>query len=188
MFGAMLFLPKTFKKFNYKQIVIFSGIMGFVVDIIMFFIGFRLLDNPNILYILIPFLVLSGIPLGVYNVVSFAMIADSIDYMEWKSGIRLDGLASACQTFINKLGNAFATSFIVLMYSLIHLNPIEYVEEAVAITSSIQISMFSLVTIFPAIGFLLSIIPIFFYNLVGKKKEQITKELNERRAELANKA
>ena len=74
------------------------------------------------------------------------------------------------------------------MYSLIHLNPIEYVEEAVAITSSIQISMFSLVTIFPAIGFLLSIIPIFFYNLVGKKKEQITKELNERRAELANKA
>lgn len=181
MFGTMVFLPKFFKKYNYKQIVLFSGILGFVVDMIMFFVGFKLLDARYILYILVPFLVVSGIPLGVYNVVSFAMIADSIDYMEWKSGVRLDGIASACQTFMNKLGNAFATSFIVLMYTLISLNPVEYVEGAVQITSSIQISMFSLVTIFPAVGLLLSIIPIFFYDLVGEKKDKITKELYERR-------
>ncbi|MFW5780302.1 MAG: MFS transporter [Bacillota bacterium] len=181
MFATMVLLPKTFKKYNYKQIVIFAGLLGFVVDIIMFLVGFKLLENPYVLYILVPFLILSGIPLGVYNVVSFAMIADSIDYMEYKSGKRLDGIASAFQTFINKLGNAFATSFIVLMYSIINLNPVEFVEGAVAITSSIQISMFSLVTIFPAIGLLLSVIPIFFYDLVGEKKKMITKTLYDRR-------
>lgn len=181
MFGAMVFLPKFFKKFNYKQIILFSGFLGFAVDIVMFLVGFRLLASPNILFILTPFLIISGIPLGVYNVVSFAMIADSIDYMEWKSGSRLDGIASACQTFINKLGNAFATSFIVLMYTLINLNPVEFVEGAVNITSSIQISMFSLITIFPAVGLLLSVIPIFFYDLVGEKKERVTRELYERR-------
>ena len=181
MFGAMVFLPKFFKKFNYKQIIIFSGILGFVVDIIMFFVGFKLLDSPYILYYLSPFLIISGVPLGVFNVVSFAMISDTIDYMEWKTNNRLDGIASSCQTFINKLGNAFATSFIVLMYTLIKLNPVEYVEGAVAITSSIQINMFSLVTIFPAVGLLLSIIPIFFYDLVGDKKDRVTAELNARR-------
>lgn len=181
MFATMLYLPKLFNKYNYKQIIIFAGILGFVVDIIMFFVGFQLLSSKYILYILIPFLVVSGIPLGVFNVVSYAMIADSIDYMEWKSGCRLDGIASACQTFINKLGNAFATSFIVLMYAIIKLHPVEYVEGAVQITSSIQISMFSLVTIFPAIGLLISIIPIFFYDLVGDKKDKVTKELYERR-------
>ncbi len=181
MFGAMVFLPKVFKRFNYKQIVIAAGLLGFVVDTVMFFVGFKMLSSPYILYILIPFLVISGIPLGVYNVVSFAMISDSIDYMEWKSGYRLDGITSAFQTFINKLGNAFATSFIVLMYTLIKLNPVDYVEGAVQITSSIQKSMFSLVTLMPAAGMLLSIIPIFFYDLVGEKKDKITKELYERR-------
>ena len=143
--------------------------------------GFKLLDSPYILYYLSPFLIISGVPLGVFNVVSFAMISDTIDYMEWKTNNRLDGIASSCQTFINKLGNAFATSFIVLMYTLIKLNPVEYVEGAVAITSSIQINMFSLVTIFPAVGLLLSIIPIFFYDLVGDKKDRVTAELNARR-------
>lgn len=181
MFTTMLLLPKFFKKFNYKQIIIFAGIFGFIIDMIMFFIGFKFLQSPNILFILAPFLILSGIPLGIFNVVSFAMIADSIDYMEWKSGSRLDGIASACQTFINKLGNAFATSFIVLMYTIIHLNPVEYVEGAVRVTSSIQISMFSLISIFPAVGLLLSIIPIFFYDLVNEKKLKVTTELYERR-------
>ncbi len=181
MFGAMVFLPKLFKKYNYKQIVIAAGILGFVVDTIMFFVGFKMLSSPYILYILVPFLIVSGIPLGVFNVVSFAMISDSIDYMEWKSGYRLDGITSAFQTFINKLGNAFATSFIVLMYTIIKLNPVDYVEGAVQITPAIQTSMFSLVTLMPAIGLLLSIIPIFFYDLVGEKKDKITKELYERR-------
>ncbi|MDD4316520.1 MAG: glycoside-pentoside-hexuronide (GPH):cation symporter, partial [Clostridia bacterium] len=113
MFGSMLLLPKFFKRFNYKQILITAGLLGFFVDTIMFFVGINMLNSSYILYILVPFLIVSGIPLGVYNVVCFAMIADSIDYMEWKSGYRLDGITSAFQTFINKLGNAFATSFIV---------------------------------------------------------------------------
>lgn len=181
-FLTMLFLPKFFKKYNYKQIVIFSGLLGFFTDIIMFFVGFSILDKSYILYLIMPFLFISGIPLGTYGVVSYAMIADSIDYMEWKTGYRLDGLGFSFQTFINKLGNAFATSFVVLMYAIINLNPIEFVEGAIPITNSIQTNMYALITIYPAIGFLISIIPIFFYDFVGEKKDRIIKELNEKRA------
>ncbi|MDD4316799.1 MAG: hypothetical protein PHC84_06555, partial [Clostridia bacterium] len=70
---------------------------------------------------------------------------------------------------------------IVLMYIIISLNPVDYVEGAVQITPLIQKSMFSLVTLLPAAGMLLSVIPIFFYDLIGEKKEKVTRELFERR-------
>ena len=42
--------------------------------------------------------------------------------------------------------------------------------------------MFSLVTIVPGVSLLLCSIPIFFYDLVGEKKQKITRELAEMRA------
>ena len=43
--------------------------------------------------------------------------------------------------------------------------------------------LIALVTIVPAIGFLLTIIPMFFNDYTGKTKEKAQKELEERREE-----
>ena len=43
--------------------------------------------------------------------------------------------------------------------------------------------MFALVTIVPGISLLLCAIPIFFYDIVGEKKDKITRELAQQRAE-----
>ena len=44
--------------------------------------------------------------------------------------------------------------------------------------------LLALVTIVPAVGFLLTIIPMFFNNYTGKVKEQAQKELEEKREKL----
>ncbi|MBQ5591532.1 MAG: MFS transporter [Clostridia bacterium] len=185
MFGAMLVLPKLYKKFEYKQIMIVSCIGGFLSSCCTLIIGWT---TKNLL-ICIPFMLISAIPLGVINNVSFAMVCDCLDFMEWKTGYRDTGLGSACQSFVNKIGNAFATVMIIVMYIVVSIDVAqlnvgsgEAVVQAINSLSPTQnFAMFSLVTIVPGISLLLCAIPLFFYDLTGKKKEKVFSELAELR-------
>ena len=186
MFGAMLVLPKLYKKFEYKTIMLVACLGGFVASLFTIFIGWT---TKNLL-LCIPFMLISAIPLGVINNVSFAMICDCLDYIEWKTGLRDTGLGSSCQAFVNQVGNAFATVMIIGMYILIDLDVAtlnskaeSIVDAAMNLGTSQQFGMFALVTIVPGASLLLCAIPLFFYDLTGKKKEKIFTELAEQRKE-----
>ncbi len=178
MFGAMLVMPALMKRFDYKKIVIVTCIAGFVASIFTTIIGWFTMN----LYICIPFILISCIPLGVLNVISYAMIGDCLDYMELKTGFRDNALGSACQGFVNKLGNAFATSGIVLMYMFIGLEPekmlsSDVIMAATDLAMNQRFAMFSLVSIVPGVSLMLCAIPMFFYKISGKEKERIENEL-----------
>lgn len=181
MFGAMLFLPKLYKKFEYKHIMIVSCLAGFVSSCLTLIIGW---STKNLL-ICIPFMIISSIPLGVINNVSFAMVCDCLDFLEWKTGFRNTGLGSACQSFVNKIGNAFATVMIIVMYLVVNIDVSslnvgsgQQVVDAINSLSSTQnFAMFCLVTIVPGVSLLLCAIPLFFYDLTGEKKNKIFSEL-----------
>lgn len=187
MFGAMLVLPKLYKKFEYKTIMLVACIGGFVASIFTIVIGWT---TKNLL-LCIPFMLISALPLGVINNVSFAMVCDCLDYLEWKTGLRDTGLGSSCQAFVNQVGNAFATVMIILMYIIVHIDVAtlnigsgQQVVDAINQLSTTQnFAMFSLVTIVPGASLLLCAIPLFFYDLTGKKKEKIFAELAEQRKE-----
>ena len=182
MFGSMLVLPFLYKKFNYKQLMLYTCLGGFVASVLTCIVGW----TTQNLWICIPFMIIASIPLGVINVVSYAMVCDSLDYMEWETGHRDNALGGACQSFVNKLGNALTTVIIILMYMAVDLDiGSMYSDNAVILatdlTSGQNFAMFSLVTLVPGISLLLCSIPIFFYDIVGEKKEKITRELAERR-------
>lgn len=178
MFGAMLFMPILMKKFDYKKIVITTCLLGFVASMFTTLIGWR---TQN-LYTCIPFVLISSIPLGVLNVISYAMIGDCLDYMELKTGFRDNGLGSACQGFVNKLGNAFATSGIVLMYMFIGIEPQQMLSSdvimaATELTRMQNFAMFSLISIVPGVSLLLCAVPMFFYNISGANKAKLMQDL-----------
>ena len=181
MFGSMVLMPKLFKKFEYRSLMIVSCIGGFAASIVSLIVGW----TTHNLIICIPFMIISSIPLGVINVVSGAMVCDCLDFMEWKTGHRDTALGSACQSFVNKLGNAFATVAIIAMYIIVHIDVnklnagsgAEVVNIARNLTTSQNFAMFSLVTIVPGISLLLCALPLFFYDIVGEKKAKITEEL-----------
>ena len=176
-------MPKLMKKFDYKKIVITTCLAGFVASIFTTVIGWYTAN----LYICIPFILISCIPLGVLNVVSSAMICDCLDLIELQTGFRDNGLGAACQGFVNKLGNALATSGIIIAYMLIGLEP-ENMLSSTAIVAATDLTkmqnfgMFSLVSIVPGVSMLLCAIPMFFYKISGKEKERIVTELAEKRA------
>ncbi|NLL56192.1 MAG: MFS transporter [Clostridiales bacterium] len=190
MFGAMLFMPSLYKRYNYKQIVLFTCIAGFLASVATSVIGALAIFTKAsyLVYVCIPFIIIQCIPLGALNITSYAMIGDSLDYLELKTGYRDNGLCSACQSFVNQFGNAIATTFIVLMYIIINISPsqmlnAEVVKAATELLPMQRFAMFSLVSIVPGISLLLCAVPIFFYDLTGAKKEQITLELEKIRKE-----
>lgn len=181
MFGAMLFMPYFYKRFNYKKIVITSCLAGCVSGALMMIVGWTLG-----FWYCIPFIIISSIPLGVLNITSYAMIGDCLDFMEWKTGRRETALGSACQSFVNKLGNAVATCAIVLVYIGLSIDPAGIVAESGSINPTViddttRFWMFALVSLVPGISLVLCTIPVFFYDLVGDKKKQIEVELQAQR-------
>jgi len=181
MFITMIVVTQLMKRFNYKQILIASGLFGAVVCLIIFALGYESFWR------LVPLLVLTGVPLGAINVLIYPMVGDALDYMEWTTGVRQSALGQACATFTQKFGNAIATASIVLMYIIVDLDlstiGIEYTADMTALSTTVRGGMFSLVSIIPAVSLVLCVIPIFFYDLTGKKKDRITAELAQQRAE-----
>ena len=182
LFGATLFMPKLMKKFDYKKLVIVTCLAGFVASIITTIVGWFTMN----LYACIPFIIISCIPLGVINTVCLAMIGDCLDYMELKTGFRDNALGAACQGFINKVGNAFATSGIVVMYMVIGLDPAQMLSSTSVVSAldmppEMRFAMFSLVSIVPGISMLLCAIPMFFYKIAGQEKKNIIEALAKKR-------
>ena len=180
MLGAMIAVTPLIKRFSYKQIIIVSALIGAASSLAMWFVGY---DN---FWVCVPLLLISTIPCGTINVCAFAMVGDCLDYMELKTGVRLTGMGSAIQSFVTKFGNAIATSAIILMYIIVDLdvstisakvtaNPLE-------MDASVRTGIFSVISLIPAISLLLCIIPMFFYKINGKYREQMEKELAEQRA------
>ena len=182
LFGATLFMPKLMKKFDYKKLVIVTCLAGFAASIVTTIVGWFTMN----LYACIPFIVISCIPLGVINTVTLAMIGDCLDYMELKTGFRDNALGAACQGFINKIGNAFATSGIVIMYMVIGLDPAQMLSSTAVVSAldmpaDMRFAMFSLVSIVPGISMLLCALPMFFYKIAGKEKKDMVAALQAKR-------
>ena len=129
-----------------------------------------------------------GLPLGIYNVITYALIADAVDYMEWKTGERHEGVCFSFQTFLSKVNAAVATFVFGQILDRTDFKPVDKSLVDVAgrqiffeQSHDTQLMLLALVTIVPAVGFLLTIIPMLFNDYTGKTKENAQKELEEQR-------
>ena len=187
MVPAMAVFPMLRKKFSLKQIYIGSALFGLVVHTLCYIVFAQDVTNVNI-YLLWVFLFLMGIPLGIYNVITYALIADAVDYMEWKTGERHEGVCFSFQTFLSKVNAAIAT---FVFGQILGKSDFKAVDKSLVDIAGRQIffeqsvdtqkMLLALVTIVPAVGFLLTIIPMFFNDFTGKTKEKAQKELEEAR-------
>ena len=175
-------MPALMKKIDYKKLLIYTCIAGAVSSLFTTLIGWF----TNNLYACIPFIIISSIPLGVINVLTGALIGDGLDYLELKTGYRDNGLGSAIQGFVNKIGSALSTCGIIVMYMLINIDPSEMysataVKSALDLTHAQNFAVFSLVSVIPGVSLLLCSIPMFFYKISGKEKEKMIEELKAKR-------
>ena len=169
LFIGMVLTPKLSKRFGKKRVFIASGIYGAISNLIFFLVGYQ-----NVTYVYVMF-ALSSVTYGFMLVLGSAMIADTIEYAEWKTGQRQEGLISSTQTFVSKLCLAISGGVIGLTLSMNHYipNTIQSVE--------MMNTFHMMISLIPAIGYLLCIIPVSFSELSEKRHQEIVSELEERR-------
>lgn len=139
-----------------------------LASVAFFAVGF---ENLTLVYLMT---VLTMLPVGAKSVLTTAMIADTIEYMQWKTGQRSEGIIFSVQTFMAKITTAIG-GFI----GGISLAVVGYVPNAVQSDSTLT-AIFALVTLVPGITGLLILWPLRYYDLDEKRHQQILAELDAR--------
>ena len=114
MFLFMPFLKKIVEKYGKKEASAVGALVSVVGGVMMFI--FPLIPNKTIALV---FFVLSlcvfGIGMGIYTCVSWALMADAIDYNEWKTGQREEGTVYSLHSFFRKLAQGVGPSIVLLL-------------------------------------------------------------------------
>ena len=121
------------------------------------------------------FSIINGIFFSFPYAIMYGMVADTVEYGEWKTGIRAEGIIYSSVSFVNKLaaGVMGVATGIILDY----FGYIPNTKQTVSALFGIDMIAF----ILPVIFTIFMIIPMIFYNLDNKKFEEIINELNKRK-------
>ena len=120
-------------------------------------------------------LVLLGIPQGVNNIITYAMIGDTVDYLEWKTGERGEGICFAMQTLINKIGMAVGAFIGVMALDIAQINTKTY-------EVGNEPALWNVLVLSGAISMFACAIPMFFYTLTEKRQRELVAEIEARKA------
>ncbi|MBQ4572543.1 MAG: MFS transporter [Clostridia bacterium] len=171
---ASLLVPWMSKKFTKKWAYIAVHIFGGVVMAIMYFVGY---DEPWKLVIAAIALVLLGIPQGVNNIITYAMIGDTVDYLEWKTGERGEGICFAMQTLINKIGMAVGAFIGVISFAAAGINA-----ETGYISAEGAQTLWNMLVLSGVISMFACAVPMFFYTITEKRQAEMIADIESRKA------
>lgn len=179
---ASVLCPWLTKKLGKKWSFIGSHIIGAVAMVIMFFMwDFKSAEFiSGGLAVCIVCLLFIGIPQGINNIMTYAMIGDTVDYLEWKTGERAEGICFAMQTLINKIGMAIGAFIGVMAFGMAGISS---TNPAGSMTNEGLNKLWMMLVLSGAISFIACIIPMLFYTITEKKQAQMVKEIEERKAQ-----
>ncbi len=170
---ASLLVPWMSKKFTKKWAYVAVHLFGGIVMAIMYFVGY---DAPWKLVIAAIGLVLLGIPQGVNNIITYAMIGDTVDYLEWKTGERGEGICFAMQTLINKIGMAVGAFIGVISFSAAGINA-----ETGFISAEGAQTLWNMLVLSGVISMFACAVPVMFYKVTEKRQAEMVAEIAARK-------
>ena len=128
--------------------------------------------------------------LGIYSTVSWAMMGDAIDYNEWKTGTREEGVVYSLHSFFRKLAQGVGPALaLLIMQSMGYVNNAK--PDANGVFTEIDVNLLSwdfaveLRTLVAALFILSAVMQLvglgLIYNLDKKTLEKMNQELEARR-------
>lgn len=173
-------LIKTAKKrFNNKTIIIGSNLAVGALQFVLFLVGLHHFQNIKIM---LPAIILcnsiTGLFGGILNTLPVEMLTEAADYAEWKTGVRMEGIAFSLKNSVVKVYGTLAQGLAALLLSLIG-----YVssEQPIVQNNAVQRRIWIIFSLTPAVIRILCTLPICFYNIVGEKRKQMFNELTQLR-------
>ena len=127
MIPIVVFTPlarKMVTKYGKKELSVVGAICSIIGGLGLFIITPNNTTLDLIIYILCQLVYSLG--LGIYSTVSWAMMGDAIDYNEWKTGKREEGVVYSLHSFFRKLAQGVGPAV-----ALVIMNSLGYVNNAV---------------------------------------------------------
>lgn len=147
--------------------------IGAVMDLVAYIVLFLFYQNVTVVYAMI---IVLGLGMGMRQVMYFSMLADCVDYGEWKTGRSLAGTQGAVNGFTGKIASALASAIIsgLLVWGAYDASASVQTDSALM---AIRFGFAGISVVATAISILLMC----FYDL-DKNYAKIKKELDTRRA------
>ncbi|HMF53412.1 MAG TPA: MFS transporter [Edaphobacter sp.] len=169
--GSILFLPYLCRRSSKRNVWIF-GLIGSVAGQILVFTGTSERSIPLVMTGWVVGFLASGLAMAI----PFSVLSDSVDYGEWKSGVRAAGLLTAIgAAFCLKAGSGLGGA--LPAWILARSNYVPNVEQSARSIFGIELSCIWL----PAVAYALAAVPVFFYHRYECMEPRIQSELSERR-------
>ena len=145
-------------RFGKSEISAACSLLAGIVCLILFFV------RPQNVWVYVAFNLFGWLGLGVFSMVSWALITDVIDYSEIKNGFREDGSIYALYSFARKLGQAAAAGLTGFLLTAIGYEK----TDGAALGDAVKEGIFDISTIIPAIGFIILALILWFWYPLGK--------------------
>ncbi|MBO4380902.1 MAG: MFS transporter [Clostridia bacterium] len=197
---VILLNPVINKKLGEKKYFIIAGLYGFILSFTSFLL-YALIPVPEgassmawtarSLWAIWIYQFFFSVAYAPNAYLPMVMTADIVDYQEWKTGKRTEGTQFAILSMSNKLSNALSVSLGILLIGAIGYSSSDYnaaVQGGTAaihayVTDDMQVKAWAIYFLVPGLCMLASSIPMFFYKIDKKTKEEMRAELARRRAE-----
>ncbi|MGL5382522.1 MAG: MFS transporter [Culicoidibacterales bacterium] len=170
-FIILPFIGKLVKKFGKKELAAGTMVIAIGGNLILFLLP---ITNP---YIFMGVNFIASIGLGFFNVLIWALVGDAIDYQEYITGNREEGIVYASYSLVRKLGQAVAGGIGGFALTFIGYQAGQAVQ-----TAEVALGIKNVITALPLMTTIISFIAmVFVYNLSKDRLANMTAELTARR-------
>ena len=182
-FIGMLFADWMKKRLGgYVNVLILIQVFNIIARAIAFFVGFE----GKRLWISMIIIGIGSIPSGASSIAQTSIFCDSIDYMEWKTGKRTEGITCSMQTSFTKISSGITSGLATLALHLLGYKAIDNAANYLGTqTAAFDSWIWPLVVLTPAVASILFIIPLLFVNYTKEKRALVESDLKARRNGLA---
>ena len=177
MFLFMPFIAKIVRRWGKKEAASFGCMFSVFACVLMLVLPITPDGKGLLVYILCQ--LLNGLGMGCYSCVSYSLMADAIDYNEWKFGAREEGMIYSLHSFFRKLAQGVGPSI-----GLVAATALGYVAaNGAQQTAEVALTMRYLVAGFYLLAAVLQFLGVkVVFNLDKNTLAVMNKELEERRA------
>jgi len=169
-FGLAGFVPKIVRTVGKRAAYMAGGAVMALGGIIVF------VAPPTMVWLGFSGLVICQFGIVLVNMLVWALEADTVEYGEWKTGVRAEGIIYALFSFTRKTGQAVGGA--LAAYALAWGG---YVSGAAAQSASAEWGIRAGAGLIPVVASILAIVVMVFYPLTDKRHKQIVLEIAERR-------
>lgn len=149
-------------RFGKAEISCVSSLLAGAVSLLLFFI------RPQSVAVYIGLSLVMWIGLGIFAMVSWALITDVIDYSEKKNGVREDATVYSLYSFARKLGQGAAAGLTGGLLTAIGYGK----TEGGVVSDSVRDGIFNISTLIPAVGFILLAAILHFWFPIKKSDSE----------------